>query len=87
MKYQHGQYIPLYWDDPYETTPHYVRGHVSESEARSALDSFERGMGNGELRIAHKFGRWVFSQSDDYDHELKVYDTPQRGAFALTEVR
>ena len=74
--------------DPYDDDmPHYVRGHVTEQEAREALKRFDRGMGDGELTIEHKFGRFVFSQSDEYDHELKVYRMSQRGAFKLTEVR
>ncbi len=88
MKYAHGQYIDLV-RDPYDHAhvPEYVRGHVTEQEAREALNRFERGMGDGTLTIEHKFGRFVFSQSDEYDHELKVYSIPQRGAFKLTEVR
>ena len=43
-------------------------------------------MGDGELKVTHCYARWVFSQSQDYDRELNVYETPQRGAFPLTRV-
>jgi hypothetical protein len=88
VSYRHGEYIPICWDsEPYEVTPEYIKGHVAESEARSALESHERGYGEGPMTLRHLYGRWVFSASDEYDRELRIYSAPQRGAFALTEVR
>ena len=86
MSYKHGEYIPIYWDSECGDEPEYIKGHVSEEEARAVLERWESGRGEGAISVRHCYGRWVFSQSDDYDRELRTYSEPQRGAFALTEV-
>lgn len=84
MKYKEGEHIYLYWED--NDHPEYVRGHVTAEQARNALEKSIGDIPDGELKIAHKYGRFGFSGNSDFDHELYVYDKPQRGAFALTEV-
>lgn len=85
MKHKIGELLNIYWDVGDDDHPEYVRGHVSMQEAREAIKKFY-GEVLGEFTLKHKYGRWVFSSSQDYDRELKVYDEPQRGAFALTEL-
>lgn len=87
MNEAHGQYMKIYWDSEAGDEPDYVRGHVTEAEARAALNEWEAGMGDLPLSVRHIYGRFVFSQSCDYDRELRTYDSPQPGAFKLTEVR
>jgi hypothetical protein len=84
MRYANGQYMHLYWEE--DDHPEYVRGHVTEQEARSALEEWY-GECDWPIQLRHLYGRFVFSNSTDFDRELKVYDEKQRGAFALTEVR
>ena len=87
MKTAIGEYIGIYWDGDYADEPHpeYVRGHVSMDEALAAIKKYY-GEVKDEFKLAHKYGRWVFSSHEDFDRELKVYDEPGRGAFALTEL-
>lgn len=88
MSYKHGERIDINWDSgPYEVTPEYIKGHVTESEARAALEAHERGYGEGPMTLRHIYGRWVFSEGDEYDRALNTYTEPKRGAFKLTEVR
>jgi hypothetical protein len=85
MKHEIGEYIAIYWDDYYDDHPEYVRGHVSMDDAIAAIKKYY-GEVKGEFVLKHKYGRWVFSSHEDFDRELKVYDEPSRGAFALTEL-
>lgn len=87
MKQKHGERINLHYESCDGFEPEYVKGHVTEDEAREALEAWEHGLGQGDLKLRHIFGRWVFPTSDEYDRELRTYDAPQRGAFKLTEVR
>lgn len=87
MNEKYGEYMKIYWDSQAGDEPDYVRGHVTESEARDALNRWEHGMGEGRLFLRHIYARWTFPMSAEYDRELHTYDSQQKGAFALTEIR
>lgn len=86
MKYQHGERIDIRWDDGREYPEHYIRGHVTEAEARAALNEWEPGCGEGQMALQHIYGRLVFCDSYEYDRALNVYTEQKRGAFKLTKV-
>lgn len=88
MREETGEYMELLWEGerPYEC----VRGHVSKDEARRALNSEQKGLGDGELTIEHKYARWGFPDSmfgsEGYDRMLNVYNSVSQGRFKITIV-
>ena len=87
MKEAHGQYIAIYWDD--DTDIEYVRGHVTLTEARAALNH-GCGVGCGDFAhsIKHRWARWHPAPwHSDFDSMFNTFDVQQRGCFAVTEVK
>lgn len=84
-----AEYIALWWDTEHRP-PEYVRGHVSEQEAREAVHT-ETGCGDDPYTFTHRWARWEFPSSSmaacGCEKVLMVYDKKQRGMFAVTELR
>ena len=84
-----AEYLALWWDTD-QRPPEYVRGHVSEAEAREAVQA-ETGCGDDPYTLSHRWGRWEFPgdrmRANGCDRVLVVYDEKQRGCFAVTELR
>lgn len=86
-----AEYIELWWDgDP---PAEYVRGHVSENEARETLDTvhgFCAGS-DGQWEVKHRWARWEpaghHMRSCGCERVMQVYDEKGRGMFAVTELR
>lgn len=76
-KYEHGEYINLYWDDfekPYEV----VKGHVCDGEFISRVEA-ELGHDCPQFSsIEQKYGRWGMGFLDG-EPTQKFYDYNERG--------
>ena len=84
-----GEYLYLVWDSYGKPVPLYVRGHVSQEVAQSAIDH-EVG---AEMRIvstAFVYMRMVFAGEGAVDgctHEAREYPNPSQGAFKVTRCK
>ena len=84
MKYAIGEAIQIVWsdDDPrYE----YVRGHVSDEDAREALKSIGY-EGLEEAPTRQTWARWIPSTRTDIDSLFFHAEPDAPGAFAVTDV-
>ena len=66
----------------------YVYGHVQLDVAKSAFNGHGGiGCADSVMSIKHRWARKIPSgQYSDYQWMLHTYDTPARGAFAVTEL-
>lgn len=83
MKENVGTYIALYWDGNPEA--YYIRGHVLKNEACITLEREAEVDPDDIGYVKHRYGRWGFSSHEDFDRSLNVLDSPNRGAFKITE--
>lgn len=65
--------------------PEYVRGHVTEQEAREALRVWNGRDAGGSLELVHMYARW--RPCGDGFCELLTSEHKSRGMFELTEIR
>lgn len=78
--YQPGEYIELLWE--YEPDAHYIAGHVDMEVANAVLH--ERDLRCDDIRYI--YGRWSCEPGpDDCARVLRIYQTPGRGRFKITE--
>lgn len=84
-KYAHGEYLPIVWDGCREE-PKYIRGHVSEAEASTALAEW---IGDHEIaEIRHTYARFTRAEGGrDWEMDFTVGWGRSRGSFAVTEVK
>jgi hypothetical protein len=83
MKEKDGTYIALMWDGKPET--YYIRGHILKNEACKELQSQQEIDPDDVAYVKYKYGRWGFSQHEDFNRNLYVKDEPSRGSFKITE--
>lgn len=85
-----AEYIELWWDG--DAPAEYVRGHVSDAEAREAMETVH-GFGSGKdpWEIKHRWARWEppgsHMRACGCERVMKVYDEKGHGMFAVTELR
>ena len=86
MKYKHGQFIEIMWDDWGESELEYIKGHVTLEEATKVYHQFI-GTDSPIFGIKHRFARWVpASNWSDFSSMFYTYDEKSKGAFPVTEL-
>jgi hypothetical protein len=83
MKEKDGTYMALYWDGKPEA--YFIRGHVLKNEACKTLEREAEVDPDDVGYVKHKYGRWGFSDCEDFNRSLNVYDVQSRGTFKITE--
>ena len=87
MKYKHGQFIEIMWED-FESDVEYVKGHVTIEQATEAYKEYMGNDVNTVYGIKHRFARWVpASNWSDYSNMFYAYDEKSNGAFPVTELQ
>lgn len=87
MKYKHGQFIEIMWDDYSDSDVEYVKGHVSIEEAAKTYRQFI-GTDSPVYGIKHRFARWVpASNWSDFSQMFYTYDENGNGTFPVTELQ
>jgi hypothetical protein len=79
--------LDIIFDDFKNESTHVIRGHVTEVEAREAIEK-DIGEKFGELKtLDHEYGRNVFASRDsEFDRDFITRKERTRGAFAVTIV-
>jgi hypothetical protein len=85
-----AEYIDLWWDG--DAPAEYVRGHVSEDEARQAMEvALGVGAGKDPWEIKHRWARWEMPGSRmracGCERVMQVYDEKGSCMFKVTELR
>lgn len=92
MKEKHGEFIPLIWDG-FISNVEYVKGHVTEAEAKAAIDLYDgerfddKRLSDSVAGVRHRWARWhLAGPYQDFTHVLHVQDEKWRGTFPVTEL-
>ena len=80
---RHGELIQLVRVE--NDYPYYVRGQVTEQEARVALKAWIAS--DTPLVLTHLYARWGFSASNEYGRELNTYAEHSNGTFKVTRIQ